>query len=72
MDGDDDVYLYIDWNDGTVDEWIGPYESGDTIIMKHTWENNGNYNIRAKSKDSNGREGNWVELKVNMPKNKLA
>ena len=69
-DGNSDVYYYIDWNDGDSDEWIGPYSSGETISIKHTWEDNGTYQIRTKSKDANGMEGNWVQLEVKIPKNK--
>jgi len=70
IDGGDDVYLYIDWDDGNLEEWIGPYASGETLLVKHTWENNGNYNIRVKSKDIKGGEGKWVELELSMPKTK--
>ena len=68
-DGDDELYYYIDWDDGTVEDWIGPYESGEIIQVKHTWENKGSYNIRAKTKDISGRESNWATLGFSMPKN---
>jgi hypothetical protein len=47
----DDIWLYIDWDDGYPDEWIGPYESGEEVIVKHKWPVDGLYNITAKSKD---------------------
>jgi hypothetical protein len=47
----DDIWLYIDWDDGYPDEWIGPYKSGEEVIVKHKWPIDGLYNITAKSKD---------------------
>jgi hypothetical protein len=47
----DQVWLYIDWGDNNPDEWIGPYESGEEVIVSHEWEEEGTYNIKAKSKD---------------------
>ena len=34
--------------------------------IKHIWENNGAYTVRAKAKDVNGYESEWMELKVNV------
>ena len=70
-DGNDDIYYYINWDDGTVEEWIGPYKTGETINIKHTFEENKNYNIRAKTKDINGRESSWTLLEFSMTKNKM-
>jgi hypothetical protein len=47
----DDIWLYIDWDDGTYEEWIGPYGSGEEVIVSHTWEESGKYDIKARSKD---------------------
>lgn len=70
VDGGDDVHFYIDWGDGNRDEWIGPYTSGEPIVIKHTWADRGTYQIRAKSKDVNGMEGNWAQIEIKIPKNK--
>jgi len=69
-DGDDNIYYYIDWGDGLIEEWIGPYDSGKSFEVKHTWENKANYNIKAKAKDISGRESKWAILQFSMPKNK--
>ena len=67
----DDVYYYIEWG-GYFDigEWIGPYASGEQIILTHTWNNKGTYTIREKSIDVYDQEIDLGTLKVNMPKNK--
>ena len=66
----DDVYYYIDWDDGNIEEWIGPYESGEVITVDHTWDFRGVYAIEAKAKDTRGLESDWGTLEINMPKNK--
>ena len=65
----DDVYYYIDWEDGQVEEWIGPYTSGVEVTLCHTWSEQGTYTISAKAKDVYGAESEWGTLEVTMPVN---
>lgn len=67
-DGNDEIYYYIDWGDGLLEEWIGPYKSGESVEIKHIWENKDNYNIRVKVKDTIGKESNWATFTINIPK----
>ena len=30
------IYYLIDW-DGTTTDWLGPYNSGETITLNHSW-----------------------------------
>ncbi|MCK5261019.1 MAG: rhodanese-like domain-containing protein [Thermoplasmatales archaeon] len=60
LDGED-IYYYIDWGDENYSGWIGPYPSGEDVIVNHTWDEIGIYNISAKAKDVYGDEGNWSE-----------
>jgi hypothetical protein len=55
----DDIWLYIDWDDGNPDEWVGPFVSGTEIYRKHTWSAKGEYEIRAKAKDTSDLESEW-------------
>jgi hypothetical protein len=48
---DDEIYLYIDWDNGEIEDWFGPYNSGDTVTKTITYSENGTYRIKAKSKD---------------------
>ncbi len=66
----DDIYYYIEWGDGNIEEWIGPNNSGIDVKVKHTWKKIGTYTIKAKAKDVFGAEGPEATLKVRMPKNK--
>jgi hypothetical protein len=62
----DDVYYFIDWGDDHFKEWIGPYNSGEEIIVSHTWEVENNYNISCKAKDPYDSMSNWSTLIMNV------
>ena len=63
-DGDDVLY-YIDWGDGTHEDWTGPYESGKNITKQHSWPKITRlYEIRVKAKDIYGAESDWGKLYV--------
>lgn len=66
----DEVYYYIEWGDDQVEEWVGPYESGEEVILSHSWSEQGTYTIRAKSRDVHWAVSDWATLEVSMPKNK--
>jgi len=66
----DSVYYMIDWGDESVQEWLGPFLSGEIVTFQHTWTNDGEYIIKVKAKDINDEESDWSELSVSMPKNK--
>ena len=65
----DNLFYYIKWGDGTRTGWIGPYHSGETITLNHTWNRRGSFVIQAKAKDIYGLESDWSALEVSMPKN---
>ena len=71
MDPDgDNIYLYIEWGDGNIEEYTGPYQSEEEIIIPHIYSEEGTYTIRSKAKDIYDIESDWGALEVNMPKNK--
>jgi outer membrane protein assembly factor BamB len=65
-----DVYYYIEWGDGTVNDWIGPYSSGQEITQSHKWTSPGIFKIKARAKDTDNLWGPWSEFEVSMPRNK--
>lgn len=65
-DGDPVFYL-IDWDDGTISDWLGPYNSGASCEATHTWTKKGTYTIKVKAKDTSGLESDWASLSVTMP-----
>ncbi|UCF12577.1 MAG: PKD domain-containing protein [Thermoplasmatales archaeon] len=66
---DDEIYYWIEWGDGFIEEWVGPYASGEERTITHTWSKKGNYTIRCKAMDVYGKESAWGELEVVMPMN---
>jgi hypothetical protein len=50
----EDVFFLIDWGDGNVEEWIGPYSSGEKITLSHKYITKGNYIINVTARDING------------------
>jgi len=67
----DEIYLWIDWGDDTFEEWIGPYSSGEEVIVAHTWSEQGIYIVKAKAKDVFDAESDWGYLEVTMPFNQV-
>ena len=61
------VSYFIEWGDGEIEEWIGPFESGEIIFLNHTWIEKGDYILRAKSRDNFDIESFWGTLEVSMP-----
>ena len=64
------VYYKIDWGDGYCSNWIGPYESGEEIIVTHSWDIKAEYKLRVKAKDENGYQTSWAPLGVTISKQK--
>ena len=68
----DKIFYLFDWGDNTVSDWLGPYNSGEECKTSHTWNEQGTYEIKVKSKDEHEAESEWSDpLEVNMPKTKL-
>jgi outer membrane protein assembly factor BamB len=68
----DDIELFVDWDDGNTTGWLGPFDSGETQTLIHSWSEKGTYTVKAKARDTyDGSESNWGTLKVSMPKNKI-
>ena len=65
------LFYYIDWCDGTIAYWIGPYESGEIVSINHLWTLDGTYIIRAKAKNENGIESDWTSYSISMSKEKV-
>jgi parallel beta-helix repeat protein len=58
----DQIYYIWDWGDGNVSEWLGPFNSSETITTSYAWASDGNYSIRVKARDIGGGESNWSEI----------
>jgi len=67
-----EIYYLFDWDDNTSTNWIGPYASGTTCSITHSWNTKDSYQIRVKAKDSNGMQSEWSDpLNIILPKNRF-
>jgi outer membrane protein assembly factor BamB len=63
-----DLYYYIEWGDGdwTTQWWIGPYKSGEIVVLNHTWPDEDDYTIEVRCKDSENLWGPFSEYSVSI------
>lgn len=46
-----DVFYKIDWGDGEVTDWYGPFASGDPKTFSHSWSETGIYPVQVRARD---------------------
>jgi len=71
LDGDD-VYYYIVWGDGYIEDWEGPFPSGEDFEIAHTYSTIRTYTIEAKAKDIYGDESLWGTFEITIPKSRAS
>jgi hypothetical protein len=65
----DQVFYNWSWGDGKYSGWLGPFEPSSNAGAKHTWSREGTYQIKVKTKDTNGAESEWSDpLSISMPR----
>jgi len=68
----DHLFYYIDWGDGSYEDWFGPCISGINVKKCHIYPAiSGLYEIRVKVKDLYDRESDWGKMYVFMLKNRM-
>ena len=67
----DDIFYFVDWGDGQVEDWAGPFESDEVAVISHTWSSVGDFTIRTRAKDLAGETSEWVTFTVSMPRGKI-
>jgi len=65
----DEMTYYVEWGDGEINE--GTIESGEDFTLSHNWNENGEYEIKAKLIDLYGAESNWSKIQINIPRNRF-
>jgi len=64
---DDNVYYYIEWDDGYDDETTF-VPSGTDVTVSHTWKMTDNYTIQVTAIDIFNEKSNVSTLDVNIPR----
>lgn len=62
---EDNVYYKIDWGPKTT-EWLGPYNSGETITKDYTFGFTGDVTIKVKAKDTTDAESDWGTIGISV------
>ena len=65
---DNPVFYFVDWGDGSNSSWRGPFASGETLILRHSWDAMGSYTMKARAMDVFGAESDWTTLPITMPR----
>jgi outer membrane protein assembly factor BamB len=66
--GKDLTYCVL-WGGIAYPNWTGPFNSGEQIIMNHTWSGPDVYTLLARARDSDNLTGPWGTFEVTMPIN---
>ncbi|HUS99777.1 MAG TPA: M28 family peptidase [Candidatus Thermoplasmatota archaeon] len=54
--------IYYLWYWGNeMSEWMGPYESGETVQAVHRWTSEGTYDVKVLAKDTDDAISGWSE-----------
>ena len=67
----DRVTYYVDWGDGTTNNWSPWQNTGENYWENHTWYIPVNYTILAKAKDNYGLESDWSTFEILIPRTKI-
>jgi len=74
---DDPIYYQFDWFEEQT-KWLGPYNSGETISISHSWEDPGTKLVSVRAVDDPNHDGDpsdgwvtdWECLSVEVPHEK--
>jgi len=69
---ENDLFYYVKWGDESFEDWLGPINSGEKVIISHNWSEKGMYNIKARAKTINGLIGPWGEFEFEIPKGRIS
>ena len=61
-----DYYILIYWDDGNITDWLGPYESNESIVFSHSWSRPGEYIWKIRFKDIHGQQSPWIEIIIKI------
>jgi YVTN family beta-propeller protein len=53
------IAVSFDWGDGSAPAWTAFVASGETIAATRAYADSGTYTVKARAKDTGGRESRW-------------
>ncbi|UCF49573.1 MAG: PKD domain-containing protein [Thermoplasmatales archaeon] len=70
LSGDYIAEYIVDWGDGNIDTFTGPFPPGTDIEINHSWDKQGTYTITANAIDIIGDESQDGTLEVIIPRSR--
>ena len=67
----DQVYYLVFWDEGQRGEWLGPYDSGETITLNHSWDEQGTFTIFALAMDIHKEVSNLSTYEVIITRSRV-
>jgi hypothetical protein len=55
------IRIRFDWGDGTYSDWTDFFKPNTPIILEHSWNLSGEYNIRSIAQDEKGEYSRWSD-----------
>lgn len=65
-----DLYYMVLWGDGHMEDYTGPYASGEEATFSHVWSSAGEFDIIVKAKDQYEAKSPQSQVKLWITKNK--
>ncbi|KYK22527.1 hypothetical protein AYK21_03815 [Thermoplasmatales archaeon SG8-52-2] len=65
-----DLFYFIKWDDGTMVDWEGPYQSGEEVTFTHKYTEGGSLTIITIAKDIISEKSQQCSHKINIIKNR--
>lgn len=67
LDNGDQLWYKWSFDDETMSEWLGPYESNEICEVSHSWNTEGEYLVKVKARNEKFAESVWSDsLTVNI------
>jgi len=66
----DEIHYYVLWDDGYVENWEGPFASGEDFVIDHTYKKEDTFTIEAKARYHLGLESGVATLEITIPRNR--
>ena len=64
------IFYEFDWGTGETTGWLGPYNSGETVTVTHSWPGIGAYLVKVIAKDNKSATSEWSDpLRVEITDN---
>lgn len=65
------LWYQVNWGDGIISDWIGPYKSNRIQTFSHMWGSRSSNQLKVRAKDSDNLITPWAKLEIEFLDNGL-